>query len=81
VKKKKKMMFILESVELKLSEIHPSQPDDGSCSRSDDPISVFSDRGRWIIRHGNHRYYRDLDDKGPNSNARVKITSNPYIDY
>lgn len=70
-----------ENIQLDLSDIHPSQPDDGSYSCSDGPVSVFFDRGKWIILDGNHRYYRYLQEVGSDGKIQVNITSNPHIDY
>jgi len=81
VKLKKKIMPDPENIELNLSDIHPSQPDDGNYSSSDGPVSVFFDRGKLIIKDGNHRYYRDLQDKGPDGKIQVEKTSNPHVDY
>lgn len=74
-------MIIPGKTELELNSIHPSQPDDGKYPRSRGPISVFSDRGRWIIRDGNHRFYRSKDEKGGNAIVQVRVTNNPHVDY
>lgn len=43
--------------------ISPSQPDDGSPSRSNGKAaSVYKFGGGYIIEHGNHRYYDAVID-------------------
>jgi hypothetical protein len=72
-------MEIGDIIWIALRQIQPSQPDDGLCPDSDDPIQIFQDQTRLIIRDGNHRYYRRLNSYGLHTKVEAEIVENPYL--
>ena len=62
----------------RLGDLKPSQQDDGRYPVSTSPIEIYKDGNKWVIAHGNHRYYRALEEKGPDGRIRVREVPSPY---
>jgi len=62
-----------------LEQIQATQSDDFLYPDTDVPIQVFRDQGRFLIKDGNHRYYRKLEAYGSHISIKVEIVENPYL--
>ena len=74
------MAKIGEILFLGVGKVIPTQPDDGSESCTEGPISVSIDGGKFLIIHGNHRYYDAKRERGEDGQVRVIVVRNPYTD-
>ena len=68
-------------LELRLSDVKPTQPPDDRVSTTVGPIEVIYDRGNFFVQHGNHRYYDALDAQGPEGTIKAEVVRNFYLDY
>ena len=61
-----------------LSLLHPTQPDDGKCTRSSGPIEGYVHDGQIQIQNGNHRFWNTKNRGERDRCMPVKKVDDPH---
>ncbi len=69
-----------EIIGIPVSNLTPTQTDDGNPGLAQGAIDACYDTGRILIIHGHHRYYEMARRNHGDPKAQVRKIKNPYLD-